>query len=51
MVDFEVIADNASQQAAAVRCSPATYRDGLRTIIERLEIDFTASEETSPEEE
>jgi hypothetical protein len=44
---FEDIADRTSRDAAAVDCSAADYRGGLRLIIERLEVDIAASEETS----
>jgi len=45
--EFEEIAQETSRRAARVKCDPATYRDGLRTIIETLRVDIRASEETS----
>lgn len=52
MKAFERIAQNVSREAAAVPCSPADYRDGLREIIETLETDIAASEQShDPEAE
>ena len=45
--EFEELAQETSTKAASVECSPQDYRDGLRAIIERLEADIAASEETS----
>jgi len=45
---FDEIAREASERAAAVKCSPEEYREGLREIISTLETDIRASEETSP---
>jgi hypothetical protein len=44
---FEKMAASVSREACAVPCSAEAYRDGLRTIIERLEDDLRASEESS----
>jgi hypothetical protein len=46
--EFDELADMISNMAAMVKCSPEKYRDGLTTIIERLETDRTASEESNP---
>ena len=49
MDDFEKLAQEVSERAAAIpKVSAAEYRDGLTTIIERLETDKQASEESSP---
>jgi hypothetical protein len=50
-VQFEVLAEETSSQAAAIECTPGEYREGLTTIIERLMTDRQASRETSPEED
>lgn len=43
--EFEALAQDVSQRAASVECSPETYRNGLRDIINLLESDITASEQ------
>ncbi len=40
---FEKIAMDASEKAADVACSVEKYQDGLRCIIETLQIDLQAS--------
>lgn len=45
MDEFEKIGEDASRNAAKVKCSTEEYREGLRVIIERLRIDIDASEE------
>ncbi len=42
---FEKIAQEASEKAADIACSVETYQDGLRCIIETLQIDLQASGE------
>jgi hypothetical protein len=44
--EFEKIAQEASEKAASVSCSVADYQDGLRGIIETLQVDIQASKET-----
>jgi len=42
---FEAVAQTASEDAAAVKCSKEEYQDGLRGIIQRMEDDLAASKE------
>jgi hypothetical protein len=42
--EFEKIAQEASEKAAAVKCSVSEYQDGLRNIRETLQTDLQASE-------
>jgi hypothetical protein len=46
---WDDIADRVSTEASAVECSASEYRDGLRIIIERLEVDLQASRELDKE--
>lgn len=45
--EFEKLAEQVSERAAAIDCTPEEYRDGCRMIISQLETDIMASEETS----
>jgi hypothetical protein len=49
MSEFEKIAEETSQRAARVRCDAATYREGLRTIIDTLRTDLDANKEMDPD--
>lgn len=42
---FQEIADDVSKRAANVPCSKGEYQDGLREIVERLQLDLDASED------
>src|SRR5262249_11866773 len=48
---FEQLADAVSDMAAKIPCAPSDYRDGLTTLIERLETDRRASSEMNPDDE
>jgi hypothetical protein len=43
---FEALANRVSEAAAAIKCSPEAYRDGLDLLIERLQTDRQASTES-----
>ncbi len=45
--EFEKVAQEASEKAASVTCSIEEYQDGLGLIIETLQIDIQASQESS----
>jgi len=47
MDKFQALAEQISRDAAAVECSPEQYREGLALIIDMLEADKRANEETS----
>jgi hypothetical protein len=45
---FDQLADAISALCAEVDCTPEEYRDGLLTVIERLQLDRRASKESDP---
>lgn len=47
--EFTRLARTVSAQAAAVDCTPAAHRAGLRLIVATLEMDLAVSEATDPD--
>jgi hypothetical protein len=48
--EFTRISEKLREDTDAVQCSPAEYRAGLRAIIEDLQINIQASEESDPDD-
>jgi hypothetical protein len=43
---FEELAQQTSEKATRIECEPEEYIDGLKTVIDQMEMDIEAAKET-----